>query len=54
MSPGLAVSEFVLPKGRFSGNIRELRAKQASGIPRLRVEPGFPQKNNYFSLRRTH
>lgn len=44
VSPGLAISEFMLPNGRFSGNARELRAKQASGMPWLRVEPGFQQK----------
>lgn len=34
----------VLPKGRFSRTIRELRAKQAPGMPRFRAEPGFLPK----------
>lgn len=44
MSPGLVSSVSVLPRDRFSRSIRELRAKQAPGMPRLRAEPGFQPK----------
>lgn len=44
MSPGLASSVLVLPRDRLSKSIRELRAKQAPGIPQFRDEPGFQPK----------
>lgn len=44
MSPGLVSSVLVLPRDRFSRSIRELRAKQAPGMPRFRAEPGFQPK----------